>query len=307
MGKVLGIFGTKISGKVGSVVFRNNGKVNVISEKPANVKNPRTYSQQLQRMCMSTAGAAYKSMKEICDHSYEGITYGAASMSYFMKENIKALSLAKYTSGVANFNAMGNNYGLPNTYLVSKGSLPSLTALTSVEVSGTSSVILHTADISLEVETATVQDFCDAFGIDLGDQLTVCLLYTTKADAADNQKQSNFIYSRLIFKTDAAGTTVFDGRGGFNEEALDTDKSENWDALTVDLATYDGISFSLMGLVDSNTLAAGCFIRSKKVGNSWQRSTQNMMMTDVGANYEASTVVNSYSPSGEKYLNNAEQ
>ena len=89
MGKIEGIFATNISGKVGNVVFRKNGKQNIVSQRPASVKNPRTDMQQRQRAYIKTVSSAYSVLRPICDHSFEGVAYGADSMNFFKKENYK--------------------------------------------------------------------------------------------------------------------------------------------------------------------------------------------------------------------------
>ena len=94
---------TRLAGKVGNVVYRNRGGQNIASEKPATVKNPRSNAQQRQRMVFATVSAAYSAMKEICDHSFEGITYGADNMAEFMRRN---LSIMK--SRTKSFNSKGN-------------------------------------------------------------------------------------------------------------------------------------------------------------------------------------------------------
>ena len=94
MGKIEGIFATNISGKVGNVVFRKAGKQNIVSQRPASVKNPRTDMQQRQRAYIKTVSSAYSVLKPICDHSFEGVAYGADSMNFFKKKNYKIVSNA---------------------------------------------------------------------------------------------------------------------------------------------------------------------------------------------------------------------
>ena len=85
-------------------------------------KNPRTNAQMRQRMVMATASAAYSGMREIVDHSFEGVTYGQPTMSKFISENAKML--LKGNNGT---DFVYNDYQyrgcLPNPYLVSKGSV----------------------------------------------------------------------------------------------------------------------------------------------------------------------------------------
>ena len=95
MGKVKGIFASNISGRVGNVVFRKGAKANIVSQRPAAVKNPRSDLQQIQRAYIKTVASAYSVFKAICDHSFEGISYGGPSMHYFNKINYPVVSGAK--------------------------------------------------------------------------------------------------------------------------------------------------------------------------------------------------------------------
>lgn len=121
MAKVNGIFSTKLQGKVGSVVYRVRKGTNIVSEKPSSVANPRTSGQQYNRMVMRTVAAAYSSLKEICDHSFEGVSKGSLSQALFMRENIRLMQGKSH-----NFNLRRNTWMIPNNYLLSKGSLENI-------------------------------------------------------------------------------------------------------------------------------------------------------------------------------------
>lgn len=99
-----------------------NGK-QITKDRVYNVKNPQTLAQMQQRALMATVVTAYSSMKEICDHSFQGIEVGAKTMGEFLKTNIAELknripeiNLTEYKTGV-----FASNY-----YIVSKGTLTSL-------------------------------------------------------------------------------------------------------------------------------------------------------------------------------------
>lgn len=67
-----------------------NGK-QITKDRVLGGKNPRTLAQMKQRMVMNTVSAAYAQMKQIVDHSFQGITYGADTMAAFISENAKIL------------------------------------------------------------------------------------------------------------------------------------------------------------------------------------------------------------------------
>lgn len=96
-----------------------NGK-QITKDRVYNVKNPQSLAQMQQRALMATAVTAYSTLKEICDHSFEGIEIGTKTMAEFMKNNIKLLganmpkiNVTEYKSGVY----------AQNPYMISKGSL----------------------------------------------------------------------------------------------------------------------------------------------------------------------------------------
>ena len=283
MGKIKGIFATKISGKVGQVVFRNRAGMNVVSEKPASVKNPRSFAQQAQRMCMATASAAYSGLKVICDHSFEGVTYGADSMAVFMKENVKMLTSGINLENNYQYNAKGNRFVVPNPYLISKGTLPTFVPKNqgvNPDSEGLGKAAMQIFAASSLTATTTVAQFHELLGFDIGDQITILAVYPVAA-LADTvgvvQNQTAVSYARLVFKTDKASAVLFseseDTAKSINSENLDLEKSQNYnDVLFTDSEVWIGNNFASPNT--SAIIAGMCIIRSKKENGVWRRSTQ---------------------------------
>lgn len=98
-----------------------NGK-QVTKDRVADVKNPRSSAQMKQRAIMATALRGYSALKEICDHSFEGITYGQKSMNYFVTENARMIRSAAPNVNLSLFK--GNS--VSNAYIISKGTLPTV-------------------------------------------------------------------------------------------------------------------------------------------------------------------------------------
>ena len=95
-----------------------NGK-QVTKDRVFNVKNPRSSMQMKQRAIMATALRGYSALKEICDHSFEGITYGQKSMNYFVAENARMIR-----SAAPNVNlSLSKGNSVSNAYIIAKGSL----------------------------------------------------------------------------------------------------------------------------------------------------------------------------------------
>lgn len=359
MATINGIFSTKLRGKVGDVVYRVNGKTNTVSQKPSQVSNPKSEAQQLQRMYMATAAIAYSQMKAICDHSFESVSGKQGNQAEFLRRNVRFL--AGQNSA---FNLKGNPYMMPNNLIISKGSLVSLglESLTpfadnvGTDINTTKqfeykgfvfkSRILHKLlnpyGTSKEpvskgggLHIPTVGEFCKAFGINVGSQITFVLNYvpqnySTFEFETETQLETRFKYCRIVLKNDYPSIPMFipsvtdDGSMegkvtmlSFDETVIDTEKSENWDNIrilyddkvsneysfaysTFDMAA-DGIN---VDTINGNN-ACGNAIISYKQDTKWLRSSEKLLVwtgDEIGAR---GNVVRSYSPSDPKYLNNA--
>ena len=98
-----------------------NGK-QVTKDRVADVKNPRSAAQMKQRAIMATAIHGYSALKEICDHSFEGMTYGQKSMNYFVAENARMIRSAAPHVNLS----LSKGNSVSNAYIIAKGSLPTI-------------------------------------------------------------------------------------------------------------------------------------------------------------------------------------
>lgn len=90
-----GVFGL-IRGSVGPATYSigkttNGKKLQIVREKPTDIANPRTRAQALQRMKLKPIFFAQQLMRDIVDHSFQGVENGQPSLRHFlslaMKEN----------------------------------------------------------------------------------------------------------------------------------------------------------------------------------------------------------------------------
>ena len=306
MAIIRGTYVTRLSGKVGDVVYRMRDGQNIASQKASVVKNPRTDAQQTQRMIMATVSAAYSAMKEICDHSFEGITYGSKSMGEFMRRNIAIMK-----SQQQEFNAKGNPYMLPNPLIVSNGSIPTI-AIDSVTANNVRIELTTNYNVPQAINTLTVKQFHDLMGIEIGDQITIVGLGANENVLAYEsetitQYKTNFAYARLVFKTTSGATTLMSS-GSINTDALDTNNSQNYNAVSFTAASANDplvVNLNIADMSDSaNTGCAGTIIISRKTGTNWLRSTQ-ILKVETAYNNTRAEILPTYSPTGNKYLNNA--
>ena len=78
-------------GSVGDVTFYRRNAQQISRVRVRKVKNPQSNAQMWQRAINHTAIEAYSVLKSICDHSYQGISYGSASYSKFLSLNMDML------------------------------------------------------------------------------------------------------------------------------------------------------------------------------------------------------------------------
>lgn len=359
MATINGIFSTKLRGKVGDVVYRVNGQTNTVSQKPSSVSNPKSMAQQLQRMYMATAAVAYSQMKAICDHSFESASGKKGNQAEFLRRNVRFL--AGQNSA---FNLKGNPYMVPNYLQISKGSLVGLglqklqpfhrklgtpvagsSPFDFMGVVFTSSVLnalITKGGVAAEImardfTSPTIKEFCDAYGINYGSQITFVLNYVPKNYSEftfeqETQFETRFKYCRIVLKATQLDTPLFtvsstdsgDASTGmlrmlsFREESIDKEASENWDNIriiyndtdkvfnfaysTYDLAEdEDDFSFS-----DANNVCGNAIVSYKK-DSKWLRSTEKLLVWTPGEIGARDNVVRSYSPNDPKYLNNADK
>ena len=359
MATINGIFSTKLRGKVGDVVYRVNGQTNTVSQKPSSVSNPKSLSQQLQRMYMATAAIAYSQMKAICDHSFESANGKKGNQAEFLRRNVRFLAGQNSC-----FNLKGNQYMMPNEFIVSKGSLKSM-GLESIEPAsakigtpiGTETPfdyrgVVYTSSILNALITKgqeangimaknwvspTIKEFCDAFGIQYGSQITFVLNYVPQNYSEyefENEKQfeTRFKYCRIVLKATQLDTPLFTASNtdngtsetgmimmlSFKEDSIDKEKSENWDNIRVILNPHNNEEFVFgystfdIALVDNEydftgNNVCGNAIVSYKQDSKWLRSSERLLIYTPDELGARSNVVRSYSPNDPKYLNNADK
>lgn len=310
MGKIEGIFATNISGKVGNVVFRKNGKQNIVSQRPASVKNPRTDIQQRQRAYIKTVSSAYSVLRPICDHSFEGVAYGADSMNFFKRENYKIVS--KEGKAVLK---NSSNVVVDAPFLLSKGSIEWNRDIGSSGRIADISIYMNENNIE-RMDQLTFAQLLDALNLKKGDQLTVInVSIGNQGYVAPNgmeQYASEIYYSRYIFESESDSTKAFVLIGAtsddykeytFNEAILAKDSKIDARSVLVS-SSYLDIYIVNTITTDVNMYSA---IISRRNADKWLRSTEYLFSDTTDIAYNIENALPSYGPTGERYLNNAEK
>lgn len=266
-----------------------NGK-QVTKDRVYNVKNPRSAMQMKQRAVMATALRGYSALQEICDHSFEGITYGQKSMNYFVSENARMI---RSTAPDVNL-SMSKGNSVSNTYIISKGSLPR------IEVESTSS---DGSNYNFKIPmvngaSTTFGKIMSNLGANLdGDMVTFVFL-------KDNQGANASIYwLRLKLSNENKGKAIADGDNILEKLTEGSDFETNIDNFTPNdlglIATTDALNPQITGETQvSQSLGV---IMSRKTDTGWLRSPSTMVNLKDQFNYAEALAT--YPESGEKILN----
>lgn len=270
-------------GSVGDVTFYRGRGQQLARARNRTPKNPRSSAQIIQRMILATASKAYSRLKGICDHSFQGVTYGGESQSYFLKramEDIRNWVALTYPDlpesardprlyvGLAEpTSPLYSGVGL----LVSQGSIPSVSVSLNTPTEGADPVVDHFG--ALVGSGADITAVLTALGAVPGDQLTVV--------GFANDASHSFAVSRYVVRSDASGTELAEEwDGSIDLAAFDTVKSLLDERLSIDAT---GGKIMPKWNVSGVSLEAGCIIISRKVDTVWERSTQRLVwLLDAG-------------------------
>lgn len=256
-------------GKVaGTTIYQSNGET-VMRVINRSVKNPRTTAQLIQRIITKTVAKQYSAMKEICDHSFEGVTAGANTMAKFRSVNnnlIRERIAAAQQAGdkfdeMFNFIPLKTNKFIPVSVQLSEGSLPQVPIISAID----------TAKVKL-FAVNTYQGVLQQLNLERGDQLTFIAV-----EKVNNNYQ--FKFARIILDpreedgSAAPLSTPFIGDNGIGKPSFRNEGS--FTTLVVNEDTT--VSFSL---TDDSVVAAAVIV-SRKVNNDWLRSKAVLTVSDI--------------------------
>lgn len=273
-----------VKGKLGNIVgYKGRDGKRLARIRQTEVKNPKTDGQIIQRMILATASKAYGLMKSICDHSWQGVSYGGQSQSYFLKKAMErirsfvaqSLSIAPEVItdplkwvGLARPDQLNEaGFGLQ----ISEGTIPSVSASYRTEGEGEDAdlVLDHFGGTPNSTEKS-IGYVMQKLGAEIGDQIT--------AIAIDSNGQ--FKKSRYVIDTNAGEGDKLnaDWNGTTDENAFDQKASIIDPDLTIEVSAGKIMPTSKVSGV---SLLASAIIISRKVSGVWKRSTQYLMPTSM--------------------------
>lgn len=295
-------------GSVGDLTFYRRNAQQVTRARARQVKNPKTLAQQMQRAIMRTAVSAYGVIKSICDHSYEGVAYGADSYAKFMKLNLKMLRGLAAAGGedTKSFLPSGFTGLVAMPWVLSKGSI-GWTGAASIYFTGGINLDFGYV-VGSQIDGITYEAFANAVGAREGDQIT--LIAFPKRSDIDESSCLEPIISRIILSPSTGDFTaeIFDQNGKI-ESTHANPLNENTDAFTFVFQTGRCIA-----RIQSQDFVGGAVICSRRAADgSWLRSPSIMEVntTEQSGGYtlkQASMVAaNEIETPSDWYLNNANQ
>ena len=293
MAKSKSFFGLR-TGSTKSLTFQVNQGKQITKDRVSIVKNPRSLAQMQQRLFMATVSAAYAAMKQIVDHSFEGISYGQATMSEFIKENLKLVRkdfLAE--AGKFGYNLYQNRDLHAGNYIMAKGSASDLNDAIISATPGSSAQVLNIAAVGTGAAAPTANQFASQLGIAIGEMATICLLVGDVNGDGDYADRFTFVRIKMEKGGDVALTTA-------NLSEYFTVESP--DALSFAIA-QTGVTINVAINGDGMNVAT-CAIHSVQADGTWKRNNASFVLPltwDIQPTSEEA--IASY-PVGESYVLN---
>lgn len=268
-----------------------NGK-QVTKDRVTDVKNPRSSMQMKQRAVMATALHGYSALKEICDHSFEGITYGQKSMNFFVSENARMIRAAAPSVNLS----MSKGNSVSNAYIISKGSLPKVYVEVNTE-SGNRFII----SMNIPASGFTFGNFMAQLGAtQVGDMATFVML-------CDNEGANASIYWLRLKLTEENKSKAINTSSDIDIVSVLTEGKDfetNIDNFTEgDFAIKTNKTGGYVIVEETSTSGPRSLgvVLSRKADTGWLRSPSTMVNLTETFNYDRALA--SYPESGEKILN----
>lgn len=273
-----------LRGKVGADVYSigKDGKgkrQQVVRSLAEQVANPQTLNQMRGRMIMSTVMQAVSALKQIIDHSFDGIAKGQPSISEFIRVNY---GLVK--ADVAANPASGNKFGLVKykekgarggEYLISDGAAiwPSVFSFESGNMT-----------ITAGAGVTTAGGVRSALGVAVGDYMTLVVI----------EQGGSGHYARLIVSDNLADDVVLS-----NSNIALLFEVEGDLPLQIIWSETSG----KVDIMQSSTMSIGSigWILSQKDDSAWIHS--KCVMDYIDSSYTADVALPTYPVGTEQFLN----
>ena len=270
-----------------------NGK-QVTKDRVESVKNPRSLAQMVQRMCMATSSAAYAQMKEIVDHSFEGVTYGLNNMSEFIRQNTKAIKESALDPAKAKFafNPYQDRRLYGGAFIMSAGSASAIPEGSTIAEVGDNDIVIVTFGANKDGVTPTADSLYASLGISVGEMCTICFIAEDDTDASG-------IFGFVRLKAKASGNVPLTAQNYTAYFDVESNLSIVPQSLSDGKASF---RVTVPNVIDSGSVEY-CAIHSVKANNGWLRSNAVMKINGYTLAPGFEDAIATY-PVGESYVLN---
>lgn len=285
MAQSKGFFGLR-KGSTKSLTFSTLDGKQITKDRVYEVKNPRTENQMRQRMLMTTVGAAYKMLKSIADHSFEGYSSGMQCMRQFNSRNLNRFKQAAAAKGSVAFNEYKDGDINPLPFILASGSLPGFI----FSFDGESNLQIIGEKEGADFTTA--EGIYAALGVQRNDLITFCTVIGegSTLNSVYSYKAERFNIVRLY--CDKSGTVA--------KPADAFTISTNNDQASIAMSTAANAITIKTGATDF-----GAVIQSRKTDSGWLRSDAVMIVAeDVISGVKTANQLATYPVGTELILNN---
>ena len=285
MAKSKSFFGLR-KGSTKSHTYSTLDGQQITKDRVYDVKNPRTEGQMKQRMLMTTVGAAYKFMKSIADHSFEGKASGMACMREFNSRNLNRFKKAASANGHVAFNEYKDGDINPLPFILSSGSLAGF----DFKLNESSQLEISFAPDDADFSTA--EGIYAAMGIKKNDLVTFCTVIGEGGiiNNVFEYTAERFDVVRLV--ADKSGAVA-------NPVEAFTVSTNNSDA------TVNVVAEASTLKITSGECDFGAVIQSRKADTNWLRSSAVMVVSaDLIDGVQTANQLATYPVGTELILNN---
>lgn len=285
MAQSKGFFGLR-KGSTKSLTFSTLDGKQITKDRVYQVKNPRTESQMRQRMLMTTVGAAYKMLKSIADHSFEGYSSGMQCMRQFNSRNLNRFKQAAAAKGSVAFNEYKDGDINPLPFILASGSLPGFIFTFDAESN------LQIVGEKENADFTTAEGIYAALGVQRNDLITFCTVIGegSTLNSVYSYKAERFNIVRLYC----------DKSGPVAKPADAFTISTNNDQASISMSTDANAITIKTGAADF-----GAVIQSRKNDSGWLRSDAVMIVAEeVISGVKTANQLATYPVGTELILNN---
>lgn len=304
----------------------------ITKDRVYDVTNPQSEGQMKQRLKLPIVSTSLTVLKELVNHSFEGVSYGEDSLRVFRQENLKSkgLQITEYVpkgvtdTGVGNI--MVSKGTLTTQVLAPRNSRDAVYYYVPIDDDDTGITIDKAIDAGAAIPSDLAKQLFKFFSLDANSQLTFLVSYEgSPYDFAINSSDTvqghyhKWVISRIIGDEDklsawkvkkALKPTSDDGQeivltDGFIDITISEEFTPEMVEGGIDDQGYEGIEISL---TNGKLMCAATVIRSENDNGTWKRSEQRMVPLVASTEMSYENVVYGYLNNtnvlrSSKYLN----